>query len=458
MKTNSKKVFSLIISMIMILAFSVVCFAATDSAIPSGMPEGVDIRGAYISIAILVIAFILFFTEAFPLAITSMLVPIALAFPGIEILSGKTAFENFGDDWVVCFMAIFITSDAIFRTGVAEKIGKSVLKLAGTSQRSIIVVMGITVGVISAALSNSATMALFAPIIISAARASGLKPSQILMPMAFFICIGGNMTLLGASSKGVINGIMENMGVQAFGFFEYTPIGIVLFAIAAVYYWFIGWKFLPIIEDTAVISESGEAVKADRTDKQLWALLAFGVTIVTMATGFLAAPMAGMVGMVIVVVSGCVTMSEAYKSVNWTTIFLFAGMLAMGQALVATGADKMIAYYVSQVVTSPMVLLALIYIVTMVLTNFMSNTASASVAAPIAISCANQFGVSPLPFCMAVGIAASLCFMTPIATPANTIAFGLGGYQFKDFAKNGAPIQILMTIAGLIFIPIFFPF
>lgn len=456
---TSKQVKNLITCIILAIAFSAVLVVTNGmTEVPPGMPEHIDMRGAYIAIAVLIVAFVLFFTEVFPLAVTSMLVPIALAFPGIEILSGKTAFENFGDDWVVCFMAIFIVGDAIFRTGLAEKIGKSVLKMAGTSPRGIIVVMGVVMGLISAVLSNSATMALFAPIIVSAARTSGLKPSQVLMPMAFFTCIGGNMTLLGASSKGVINGIMENMGLAGFGFFDYTPIGVVLFGIAGVYYWFIGWRFLPVIEDTAADNADVETLEDDRSGKQWWALFGFGVTLVTMASGIMAPPLAAMVGMVIVVVSGCVTMTEAYNAVSWTTIFLFAGMLALGQALVATGADAMIAHYVSKVITSPVVLLVAVYVLTMLLTNFMSNTASAAVAAPIAISCAAQFGVSALPYCMAVGIASSLCFMTPIATPANTIAFGLGGYKFKDFATNGGVIQLIMTVAGLIIIPIFFPF
>lgn len=456
MKRNHKLFFSVVLCLVLMLGLCTICFAASPEGTPAEL-EGVDIRGAYTAIGILVVAFILFFTEALPLAITSMLVPIALAFPGVGILPGKSAFQNFGEQWVVTFMAIFIVGEAIFRTGLASKIGDAILSIAGTKPRRIIVIMGTTIGIISAFLSNSATMALFAPVLVSVARTAGLKPSQILMPMAFFICLGGNMTLMGASSKGVLNGLMEKMDVAAFGFFDYTPIGVVLFAIGILYFGLIGWKLLPIVD--AAESDEGEKKKnVMRPEKMVYAVIAFAIVIITMASGWLAPPVAAMVGMVIVVVSGCLTIKEAYESVNWTTIFLFAGMLAMGDALVATGADVMIAYYVSQFISSPMVLLIAIYVLTMVITNFMSNTAAAAVATPIAISSAVQFGVSPLPYCMAVGIAASLCFMTPVATPANTIAFGLGGYKFKDFAKVGLPLQLLMTIAGIIFIPIFFPF
>lgn len=447
----------IICTILAIVFAAVLVYANGITTAPIGLASDVNLRGSYISLAVLIIAFVLFFTEVFPLAVTSMLVPIMLAFPGINILNGKVAFRNFGDNWVVCFMAIFVVGDAIFRTGLAGRIGKAVLKISGSGQRSIILVMGVTMGIISGFLSNSATMALFAPIVVSAARASGLKPSQVLMPMAFLTCIGGNATLLGASSKGVINGIMENMGVQPFGFFDYTPIGLTILAVAVIYYYFIGYKLLPVIEDNEADNAKEEIISDERKGKQIWASIGFLITIVTMATKILSPSMAAMVGLVFVIVAGCVTMKEAFNSVNWTTIFLFAGMLALGDALVITGCDRLIAFYVSQVITSPMVLLVAIYIMTMVITNFMSNTASAAVAAPIAIGCAQQFGVSPLPFCMAVGVASSLCFMTPIATPANTIAFGLGGYSFKDFAVGGGILQVLMTITGLILIPIFFP-
>jgi di/tricarboxylate transporter len=96
--------------------------------------EGVNTKGAYICIAILAIAFVLFFTEKLPLAITAMLVPIALSFPGIAILSGKNAFKNFGEQWVVTFMAIFIVGEAIFKTGLANKLGDMVIMVAGTSR------------------------------------------------------------------------------------------------------------------------------------------------------------------------------------------------------------------------------------------------------------------------------------------------------------------------------------
>lgn len=444
-----------VLVLLSIAAVIAVCMTAISSN--TQQIEGVNVRGAYISIAILAVAFILFFTEVLPLGVTAMLVPVLLSVPGIQVLSGRNAFKNFGEQWVVTFMAIFVVGEAIFRTGLAHKLGDMVISVAGKNQRRIVLFMAALLGVMSAFLSNSATMALFAPVLIGVARSSELKPSQILMPMAFAICLGGNMTLMGASSKGVLNGLMETYNITPFAFFDYTPIGVVLFLIGLLYFWTIGYRLLPAVD--AKDDEGGQTKDVVIRSEKMWiAVAVFALVIVTMASGYLAPPTAAMLGMVCVVSTGCLTMNEAYRAVNWNTIFLFAGMLAMGDALQATGADKLIGNTVSQFATSPMMLLAIVYILTMVITNFMSNTAAAAVATPIAISSALQFGVNPLPYCMAVGIAASLCFLTPVATPANTIAFGLGGYNFRDFFKIGFPLQVLMTIAGLIFIPIFFPF
>lgn len=437
---------------LVLVGYNMALSASTGTSI-----EGVDIRGAYLSIAILAISFILFFTEALPLAVTAMLVPVALSLPGVGILKGAAAFKNFGEQWVVTFMAIFIVGEALFRTGVANKLGDIVIGVAGKSQRRIVIFMALLLGCLSAFLSNSATMALFAPVLMGVARSSNLKPSQILMPMAFAICLGGNMTLMGASSKGIINGLMNSYNVTPFAFFDYSGIGVVLFAIGMIYFSFLGYKLLPAINVKDEEEEKSEK-EVLRLHKMPFAIVSFVIVVSTLASGFLAPPTAAMLGMILVVVSGCLTMKEAYKAVNWNTIFLFSGMLAMGDALQVTGADKMLGSVVSSLASSPMMLLAFIYTLAMIITNFMSNTAAAAVATPIAISSAVQFGVSPYPYCMAVGIAVSLCFLTPVATPANTIAFGLGGYNFKDFFKIGFILQVLMWIFGLIFLPIFFPF
>jgi di/tricarboxylate transporter len=164
---------------------------------------------------------------------------------------------------------------------------------------------------------------------------------------------------------------------------------------------------------------------------------------------------------VLMVITGCVRSVEAaYKTINWQTIVLFAAMLPMSIALEKTGVSEMIS---NGIVTGlggsgPRLLLAGIYAATSVMTIFISNTVTAVLMAPIALQCAVQIGVSPVPFMFAVTVAASMCFASPFSTPPNALVMSAGQYTFMDYVKVGLPLQILMGIVMVVVLPMFFPF
>ena len=124
----------------------------------------------------------------------------------------------------------------------------------------------------------------------------------------------------------------------------------------------------------------------------------------------------------------------------------------------ATGAATMIANTVITYVHSPLALLAAAYILTALITEVMSNTATAALVMPLGIALADAFDVSAKPILMAIAVAASSCFLTPIATPPNMIILGPGGYSFKDYAKSGWPLEIICAIIAIVFIPLIWPF
>lgn len=413
------------------------------------------LTGSINCLAILAVAMILFFTELIPLAATSMFIPIALSFPGIEVLSGNDAFANFGNKWVVTFIGIFIVSDALFRTGFAHKMGHSILKLTGESQRKITIVLVIAVALLSAFMSNAATVSLFIPIILAIAKAGNMSPSKLFMPAAFASSLGGNLTLIGVPSKGIVNGIMENMGVAPFEFFDYTMIGLIMFAAGIAYFAFFGHKILP--NSTKEVEHKEEEIEL-RTDKMIHSVVIFLLVVVAMVSKVLAYPTAAMLGVVLMVSFGCTTMKDAYKAVSWNIVFLFAGMLAMSKALINSGTTVLISELAAKVSDNPLVLLMVVYGLTVVITNFMSNSATAAVMTPVAISVAQGIGADPVPFALTVGIGVSLCFLTPIATNPNVVVYELGGYSFKDYFKFGLPLQIITMVCTIIFIPILFPF
>jgi di/tricarboxylate transporter len=164
---------------------------------------------------------------------------------------------------------------------------------------------------------------------------------------------------------------------------------------------------------------------------------------------------------VLMVITGCVRSVEAaYKTINWQTIVLFAAMLPMSIALEKTGVSEMISGAIVTGLGSsgPRLLLAGIYAATSVMTIFISNTVTAVLMAPIALQCAMQIGVSPVPFMFAVTVAASMCFASPFSTPPNALVMSAGQYTFMDYVKVGLPLQILMGVVMVFVLPLLFPF
>ena len=170
----------------------------------------------------------------------------------------------------------------------------------------------------------------------------------------------------------------------------------------------------------------------------------------------------------ITAVLGCVTLlvtrvlrlEEAYNAINWQVIFLLAGILPLGVAMQKSGAAGFIAERAVGIVgdMGPVAVLAVIYLMTSILTDTMSNAAAAVLLAPIAISTAEQIGVDPRPFLMAITFAASTGFSTPVGYQTNTMIYNPGGYKYTDFLRTGVPLSILFWILSVIFIPRFWAF
>ena len=163
---------------------------------------------------------------------------------------------------------------------------------------------------------------------------------------------------------------------------------------------------------------------------------------------------------VAMVLTGCLRVEDTYRNIRWDTIVLIAAMLPMATALENTGGIQYVADLLvgSVGVYGPLALMAGLYLITTFFSQFISNTATTVLVAPIAVTTALAMGVAPHAFLMTVAIAASTAFATPISSPVNTLVMVPGGYKFGDYAKVGVPSQILVLIVSLIAIPILFPF
>lgn len=188
-------------------------------------------------------------------------------------------------------------------------------------------------------------------------------------------------------------------------------------------------------------------------------LITLGI-ILTATLNILPIMVSATIGCVLLIVTRCISLQDAYKAIEWNIIFLLGGILALGIALEKTGAAHLISGTIIESLGAfgPQAVLAAFFLLTTILTSFMTNNATAVLLAPIAIVTANTLNVSPIPFLMAVAFAASASFMTPVGYQTNTMIYGVGQYKFIDFIRTGAPLNFIFWILATVLIPVFFPF
>ena len=426
---------------------------------------------AITTLCVLAVAAFLFVTELIPLAVTAMAACTALGILGV--LPSKQVYAGLSNSTVVLFGGMFVIGAAMFKTGLAEAIGVAVVKKAGTNEIPLMAAIMIVTIVLSSVSSNTGTVACLMPVIIGICQAAKIPASKELMPLAIAANVGGTITMIGTPPNVIVTGALAAAGLPTFGFFEFAFIGVPLSIIIVLYTLFIGRRFLPDhsageMDEEAVKAAKEEAGASDdnapKSKTKMWisGLILIGV-VVCMALDLKTVPLhtAAVTGAILCVITGCLKEKEAYAGIDWVTIFLFAGMLSVATAMEKTGAGKLIADSVVSMMgtnPNPYVLTAVLFLISNVLTQFMSNTASAALLAPIGISIAQSIGADPKPVLMALGIAASCAFATPMATPPNTLVLGPGGFSFNDYAKVGVPMCVISLIVCLVVIPIVWPF
>lgn len=415
-------------------------------------------------LCLLLVVAILFVTEKLPLAVTSVFAAIACWVLGLVPI--EQVFLGLADSTVVLFGGMFIVGAAMFYTGLAQDIGSQVVKLFGTGEIKLMIGIMIIAAAMSAFLSNTGTTACLIPVVIGICKEAHLPVSRQMMPLAFAAGLGGTCTLIGTPPNIIANVALKaaGMGELQFGFFEYAWIGIPITVAGILYMLFIGRFLLPKTEtndfDASEVKQEIEANETTKSKKIICGIIMLGV-IITMATSIVPLEIAAVIGALLCVVTGCLTERQAYDSIDWVTIFLFAGMIPVATAMNTSGAGKLIAEYTVAAMggdPSPYLITAVLFALAVVLTQFMSNTASKALLCPVGIALAAQVGASPRAVLMAILIASSCAFASPVGTPPNTLVLGPGKYSFMDYVKCGSGLVIVSMIVSIIVIPIVWPF
>lgn len=583
--------------------------------------------------AVLALAVVLFVTEKLPVDLVALLVMVILLVSGI--LTPTEGLAGFSNSATITVASMFIISAGLFKTGAVNFLGAFVNRIFKRNFWVAIIIVMIIVGFLSAFINNTPVVAIFLPIILGVAKETKISASKMLMPVSFASMFGGVCTLIGTSTNILVSSIAEKKGLPAFSMFEFTPLGVAMFAVGTAYMLLIGIRLIPerrgegdltetfslgeylteivlqpeslsvgkeiknapLVNDLEIaileirrddetihqpaadeVLQVGDALKvrADvekiramqeragvklkpqakwgdeslssedyklaeaivspnatidgkslqeigfrekygttvlairhhgklvrgkisdtklsagdalliearkdrlksfkqdkdfivvsetetvefRRNKVFIAFLVVAGVILAASLGFAPIVVAAVVGAILLVLFRCLTLDEAYRAIDWKIIFLLAGVLSLGTALEETGAAKMISSTLLSSVGSfgPVLLVSAFYLLTLILTEMISNNATAALVAPIAIATAETLNVSPVPFLIAVTFAASASFMTPVGYQTNTMIYGPGQYKFSDFIRVGAPLNIILWITASLLIPVFWKF
>ena len=413
-----------------------------------------------ITLLFLVFTIISFILEKIPLGLTASICAIGLTLTGV--VDATTTFSQYVNSNVILCVGMFVVGQALFETGMANKIGGLVTKFARTEKTLIIAIM-VIVGVMSGFLSNTGTAAVLIPVVCGIADESGYSRSRLLMPLVFAAALGGNLSIIGAPGNLMGVNALQEMGLST-SFFMYAPVGVPMLVLGILYFVFIGHRFLPNGNQAA-----GEALEQqDFSHVPKWKQTVSLVVLILVILAMIFEKEIGInievsacIGAIALVLTGVISEKEALKSIDLKVVFLFGGSLTLAKALDTTGAGELIADKIVGLLgadPSPILLLLVIFLVTCVLTNFMSNTATTALMIPIAVSLANNLGADPRAVVIATVIAGSCAYATPIGMPANTMVVGLGGYKFKDYVKSGLPLILVSFVICMILLPILFPF
>jgi len=416
-----------------------------------------------ITLLFLVFAIVMFVWEKIPLGLTAMICAIGLALTGV--LDVSDAYAGFVNSNVILCVAMFVVGQALFETGMANKIGSLVTRFAKTERQLIVAIM-VIVGVMSGFLSNTGTAAVLIPVVIGIAAQSGYSRGKLLMPLVFAAALGGNLSIIGAPGNLMGVNALNELGIET-GFFEYIGVGLPMLVAGILYFAVIGYKLLPDGNNLGDVEDDQFAVK-DFSNvpkwKQITSLVVLIVTIIAMIFEEqigIALQVSASVAALFLILTGVISEKQALRSIDLKTVFLFAGSLALADALESSGAGSIIADTIINLLgsnPSPIFMLLVIFVVTCTLTNFMSNTATTALMVPIAVSLAQGLGADPRAVVVATVIAGSCAYATPIGMPANTMVVGIGGYHFRDYVKAGLPLILVSFVICMVLLPILFPF
>lgn len=417
-----------------------------------------------IAILIIVIAVISFMVEKIPLAMTAVFASLAMGILGIIDLS--KVYSDFGTTTTIMVAGMMIVGNTLFETGAAQIAGKKLSNM-GIDKNERLFLMGMVVisFTFSAFLSNSATIAMLIPLIEAIALKSKgrIKSKNIIMAAGMAAAIGGVATLVGSTPQLVAQGILaETEGCETMGMFTLTKLGIPLCILLAAYWGTIGYslekKVLDFEENISVLDDSSNPSVTYDKKKVIISVVVMAACVVGFASGIWNVAIVALLGSAVLITTKCISFDKAMKGIDWNTIVIISASQGFAKGLETSGGAELIANKTLEMFgsnASPIVILSVLFVVAVILTNFMSCTAVVAMFTPIAITLALALGSNPLTFVIGIIVAGNAALSTPVGTPCVTQTLVVG-YRYKDYIKIGLPLNILVVVACLVLMPVLY--
>lgn len=378
----------------------------------------------------------------------------------------------FASPAIIALASLFVIAYAMELSGLLGLIIRAATRLCGRLGAAGLWIVIVLSAAGSAFLNNTPIVVLAGPVVKDVAESMKLSAKRFLIPLSYATILGGACTLIGTSTNLLVNDMARNAGQPAFGMFEATPVALIIAVAGGLYLFLFGGRLLTKADEPQPAAEDVEEndpgddpdlYPTDRPFRHFQAFASLGVFVVVVAVAALGfAPIAAtaFAGAVFLVLLRVVTVEEAYRGLRPEVLFLIAGMVVVGLSLEVTGlASSATNALVALVQTlGPGLALALLYGVTLFLTEILSNAAVAVLLTPVAVALAESLGVSARPFLVAIMMAASAAFATPFGYQTNVLVYQLGHYSYLDFVKIGVPLNLLTWAVGALTIPFFFPF
>ena len=425
-----------------------------------------------IAIIIASITIILFMWNKLPMSVVAMGSSVAMGIfiPEMELSSVYSGFSAPGWAMVV---GMCIVSAELLETGVAQRIGARIGRsFVAKTERRFIVTASAVCCLMSAFMSNNGTVAIWMPLIaVVAAGSNGrIRSKMVIFPAATSAIIGGACTLVGSTSQLAANAVLQGYDgySEGLGMFDTAKIMVPAAIIQVIFWGTIGYSLLKKVlkpespdfnvgnmyADAPVVAEKNESDKASNKKGNIAAFTMLLCIFLFVASGFepfkshFNIGVIGMLGAVIVLGTKCLSVKKAYADLPWDVLITIGGIGGLGTGLDVSGGGALIANGVLNLFggkdASLVVLTIVIAVLTSILTNFMSNNATAAMLSPICIAMALALGISPLPWVIVIAACSNLAIATSYGTAVNMQILP-AGYKFSDFVKLGGPLLIILT-------------